>query len=262
MVQKQSMKLPGANLSFGVKRGAPLAIFLHGFGGDLRTWDTLWPLLPSERSYVRYDLRGFGSSVPLDGDPFHHADDLLNLMDALQIDHCDLVGVSMGGSVALNLALSQPDRVRSVGLLSPGLTAWEWSDEWKMQWHPITIAALAGDMQQAKSLWLAHPLFETTRLSGAADLLRDEISRFSGEAWINDRQAPTSADLDRLHALEPPVLLLTGARDLPDFRLIASLIEACAPDVTRYDADDLGHLVHFEAPEWCRDMLVNFWRSI
>lgn len=255
------MPVSGAYLRFEAQNGAPSTIFLHGFGGDLRTWDTLWPLLPSGRGYIRYDLRGFGMSAALDCDPFHHADDLLNLMDALQIDRCDLVGVSMGGSVALNLALSHPNRVRSLSLMSPGLTAWEWSDEWMILWHAITSAARVDNMQRAKSLWLAHPLFNSTRSSGAADLLREEVLRFSGEEWIIDRQAPSLADLDRLHTLEPPLLLLTGVHDLPDFRLIASMIQECVPGVTRHDADDLGHLVHLEAPEWCRDMLSAFWRN-
>lgn len=261
MVEKQIMQISGANLNVEARDGFPSTLFLHGFGGDLRTWDTLWPLLPAERGYIRYDLRGFGGSMAQDDSPFHHAGDLLKLMDALQINRCDLVGVSMGGSVALNLALSHPDRVRSLGLLSPGLTAWEWSDEWRMLWHPITAAARAGDMQRARSLWLAHPLFDATLSGDAADMLREEVSRFAGEQWIHDRQAPALPDLDRLHTLEMPVLLLTGAHDLPDFRLIFSLIQACVPAVIRHDADDLGHLVHLEDPLWCRDMLTAFWQN-
>jgi len=261
MDEKRIMGVPGASLSFEAQAGEISTIFLHGFGGDMRTWDILWPLLPSQRGYIRYDLRGFGNSVALDGGPFHHADDLLNLMDALQIDRCDLVGVSMGGSVVLNLALSHPDRIRSLSLLSPGLTAWEWSDEWRMLWHPIVIAARAGEMQRAKSLWLAHPLFDTTRSCSAADVLRAEVSRFSGAAWIDDNQGPALPDLDRLHTLRPPLLLLTGAHDYADFRLIANMIEACVPNITRHDAEDLGHLVHLEAPLWCRDMLTAFWQN-
>ena len=256
------LRLPGASLALEAREGDGPAIFLHGFGGDLRTWDALWTLLPRGRGWMRYDLRGYGASTASTDRPFHHADDLLDLMDACGIDRCDLVGLSMGGSVALNLALSRPDRVRSLALLSPGLTGWEWSDGWRALWRPIAAAARAGDMRRAKSLWLAHPLFDTARSGGVAAAVRNEVLRFSGEQWIDDRQAPALPDLDRLHGLDPPLLLLTGAHDLADFRLIADLIQASVRDVARHDAHDLGHLLHLEGPAWCRDRLTAFWREV
>ena len=180
MVKERVMRMSGADLKVSACDGVPQVIFLHGFGGDLRTWDRIWPLLPAERGYIRYDLRGFGGSAAHDDSSFHHADDLLDLMDELQIDRCDIVGLSMGGGIALNFALSRPDRVRSRGLCRPGLTAWDWSDEWRTLWRPIIVAARGGDMQRARELWLAHPLFATTRSSHAAESLQDEVSRFSG----------------------------------------------------------------------------------
>jgi len=259
MSEARVLQLPGVNLWMAVQDGGPTTIFLHGFGGDLHSWNRLLPLLPAERSYIRYDLRGFGQSVPRTSALFDHADDLTDLMDAMQIDHCDVVGLSMGGSIALNFALNRPDRVRSLSLLSPGLTGWDWSDEWRSHWRPIAEAAQAGNVAQARALWLAHPLFATTRASNLSGMLQDEIARFSGNQWVEDHQAPALPDVERLHQLEVPVLLLTGARDLADFRLVADLIEACAPNTTRHDASDTGHLIHLEAPDWCRDRLVAFW---
>lgn len=261
MVEGQTLRLPGVDLCVDANEGGPSTIFLHGFGGDLRTWDRLWPLLPAGRGYIRYDLRDFGGSVAQDNSPFHHADDLMNLMDVMKIDQCDLVGVSMGGSIALNFTLSRPDRVRSLSLLSPGLTAWDWSDEWLALWGPIADAARAGDIPRARDLWLAHPLFALAQRNDAADFLRDEVSRFSGRQWVEDHQSPTLPDVERLHQLDCPVLLLTGAHDLADFRLIAELIQASVSNVTRHDASDHGHLLHLEAPAWCSNMLAAFWCS-
>lgn len=261
MSEAQVMRLPGADLRIAVCDSGPTTIFLHGFGGDLSTWDRLWPLLPAGRRYIRYDLRGFGQSVARDNASFDHADDLADLMDAMQIDRCDIAGLSMGGSVALNFALTRPDRVRSLSLLSPGLTAWDWSEEWRALWRPIAEAARAGYMSRARELWLAHPLFATTRASDAEGMLHDEIARFSGDQWVEDHQGPALPDVERLHQLEVPVLLLTGAQDMADFRLVAELIEACTQNVTRHDVSDAGHLIHLEAPDWCRNMLSEFWRG-
>lgn len=251
----------GATLYFEARPGVPPTIFLHGFGGDLSGWDSVWRDLPPERGYLRYDLRGFGRSQAPGAEPFSHSDDLLGLLDAIGEVRCDLVGVSMGGSIALNFALSHPDRVSSLCLLSPGLIGWEWSDAWRSFWAPIITAARAGEMDDARRLWFAHPLFSTTRGRACAEQLRAEVSRFPGDQWIEDFQLPARPDLERLHTLQPPTLLLSGARDLPDFRLIADVISAAAPNASRHDAPDLGHMLHLEDPEWCREQLVAFWRA-
>ena len=262
MIEERIVHLPDVDLMVVIDHGNLPTIFLHCFGGDLRTWNGLWPSLPCDRANIRYDLRGFGRSVARNDCPFHHVDDLLALIDALRFDQCDLVGLSMGGSIALNFALSWPDKVRSLALLSPGLTAWDWSEEWRMLWRPIVVAARAGEMRLARDLWLAHPLFETTRNSSrAAELLRDEVSAFHGAQWIQDHQAPALPDIERLHELAVPTLLLTGSCDFADFRLIADVIKTCAPNVIRHDASGLGHLIHLEAPHWCGKLLTAFWRE-
>jgi pimeloyl-ACP methyl ester carboxylesterase len=261
MAQTRIVRTRGADLTVEVRDGASPVVLVHGFGGSLASWDRLCALLPPDRGCIRYDLRGFGASTALDDAPFHHADDLLDLLDSLGIARCDLVGVSMGGAIALNFALDRPGRLRSLALLSPGLTAWEWSAEWMARWRPIVAAARAGDIDGARALWLAHPLFAPALEGPAAAALRDEVSRFSGREWVRDRQSPALPDLDRLHTLACPALLLTGGRDVAEFRLIADLIASGAPAVERRDCAGAGHLVHLEAPAWCAGHLEAFWQA-
>ena len=116
---------------------------------------------------LRYDLRGFGRTASGGRAAFSHADDLLAVLDAMGVARCDLVGVSMGGSVAVNFALDHAERVRNLVLVSPGLVGWEWSEEWRALWQPIVAAARAGAMDEARRLWWQHPLFATTRASAA-----------------------------------------------------------------------------------------------
>jgi pimeloyl-ACP methyl ester carboxylesterase len=258
----EMIEIPNARLRVDRGNDDPATIFVHGFGGDMHTWDDLWRLLPDPCGHMRYDLRGYGKSRALSDDPFQHSADLLTLMNALQIERCNLVGASMGGSIALNFALTNPDRVRSLGLLSTGLTGWEWSEEWQALWMPIIAGARDGEMSQARQLWLGHPLFQTTLASRGAESLQREVSQFSGDQWIADHQAAAFPDIDRLHELKLPVLMLTGARDLADFRLIADVIEASINNVTRHDAPHLGHMIHLEDPLWCRDRLAAFWDNI
>lgn len=240
----------------------PSAVFVHGFGGDRHGWDGIWDRLDDTLDAVRYDLRGFGQSEALAQTPYSHSDDLLAVIDAAGIERADLIGISLGGSVAFQCALDYPERVRRLVLISPLIAGWEWSEEWRTLWRQITSAARAGRMDEARALWLAHPLFETTRGSGAAAVLAQSIARYSGAQWIADNEKPCLPALDRLPFLQAPTLLLTGARDMPDYRLIADLIEGSAPEVTRIDYPDYGHMLTLEAPDICSAAIGEFLSDV
>lgn len=235
----------------------PVTVLLHGFGGEMRDWDRLWAQLPTNMPLLRYDLRGFGRSTAKDG-PFSHADDLLRLLDARGIEQANLVGVSAGGAVALNFALGHPSRVGRLVLVSPAIVGWEWSAEWQRLWRELTDAARSGDITLARRLWWEHPLLATVRQSEAAGELREAIERYPGGQWVKDWQRDELPDVDRLHELRPPALLLTGERDLPDFRLIADIVAAMAPDVRRIDIADAGHMLHLERPRELAAAITNF----
>ncbi|MFV8816749.1 alpha/beta fold hydrolase [Haliea sp. E17] len=245
---------------WGETRGdRPDAVFLHGMGGDRHSWDRLWEEL-ADIPAVRYDLRGFGRSGWDPEQPYDHARDLLAVLDSRGIDAADLVGVSLGGAVALNFALAHPQRVRSLVLVSPGIVAWEWSGEWRERWRAVADAMRGGRLDEARERWWQHPLFEPARHSAAADELRQSILAYSGVHWQSDPHVRALPDMERLHQLQAPTLLLTGLRDLPDFRLIGDVIEASVPRLRRVDFADHGHLLQIEAPRACAREIREFWK--
>lgn len=251
MAQLQ-VSVPGASLVVETAGdGEPPLVLLHGLAGDRTLWDFVWDDLATGRRAIRYDLRGFGGSVALNDAPFRHSRDLSALLRALEIERCDLMGVSLGGSVALNFALDHPERIRRLVLISPGMTAWEWSDDWRARWRTIVETARAGNVSGARELWWNHPLFATARASpAAATKLREVLQAYSGAIWTEgDHEEPAMPDLDRLPLLDVPTLLLTGAADLPDFGAIAQVIKAAAPDVRRVDYAGAGHMLNLERPK-------------
>jgi pimeloyl-ACP methyl ester carboxylesterase len=242
----------------------PTTVLLHGFGADLHTWDSLCQAMQGSLPVLRYDLRGFGESIarPVAGkeSTFSHTDDLLRLLDTVGMDSVDLIGASMGGGVALNFALEHPQRVRNLVLISPALVAWEWSQEWRALWRPIVEFARMGKLDEARQLWWQHPLFDSTRASAGRDALYAAIMRFSGDQWVSDNQRHALPDVDRIHLLKTRTLLLTGGRDMADFRLIADLLVATADDLQRIDSPDLGHLLHMEDAASCARSILSFLR--
>jgi pimeloyl-ACP methyl ester carboxylesterase len=242
-----TVQVEGAVLVGEASGTGPPLVLLHGMAGERHDWDRLLAALPAELPTLSYDLRGFGQSLAQDGVTFSHADDLLALLDARRISQAAILGVSMGGGVALNFALSHPERVSHLVLISPAMVGWEWSEEWKALWRGVAQLARAGDMALARERWFAHPMFAPLRRDPvAAEELRRSIAAYHGRQWVRDWQANELPDIDRLHTLTAPCLLLTGALDVPDMRLIADVLAAAARGVERIDYPEAGHMLHLE----------------
>jgi 2-succinyl-6-hydroxy-2,4-cyclohexadiene-1-carboxylate synthase len=227
--------------------GVPL-VLVHGFGGSRRDWEPVVRALPAGVPIVAYDQRGFGASAGAAGHAFSHADDLIAMLDALKIAQVDLCGVSLGGATVLGAALAAPKRVRRLVLVSPMLAGWSWSADWIAQWKEIGRAARAGDTAGARALWFDHPLFASVRAGPQAGVLAQAIADYSGRQWVQDDQRAELPMVEQLHTLTAPTLLLTGGRDLPDFRLMADLIEGATSQVHRIDYADAGHMLTLERP--------------
>ena len=110
----------GTRLNYWELGQGPVALFVHGFPLDATMWLDQMALLSDLRRCVAVDLRGFGRSDPVLDEVLtmeRHADDLAAVIDALGIEMVDLVGLSMGGYVALAFTQLHPSRLRTLALV-------------------------------------------------------------------------------------------------------------------------------------------------
>ena len=121
MRDERMIPVPGGRLSAVAEGDGPPIMLLHAGVVDSRVWEPFVPLL-TDVGYrtIRYDARGFGRSVTEDVE-FSRVDDLLAVLDAFGIEHAALVGNSQGGQIALDLAVSRPERVAALVQLASGI---------------------------------------------------------------------------------------------------------------------------------------------
>ncbi len=253
----------GGELRYSTAGAGEPVVLIHGLGLDSAMWDAQWPALRREFRAIRYDVRGFGaSSIP--SGPYSHADDLLALLDHLDARPAHIVGLSMGGRLALRFALDHPHAARSLTLIDPALEGFAWSESWIRQMDPILAAAGAGDIRAARQLWLAHELFAPARREpGLAAELAAMVERYSVWHWRNADPLRRSASpaIKCLAAVSCPTLVMLGELDLPDFRDIAQRLAAEIPGAALHGIAGAGHMANMEAPAAVNELLLAHLRS-
>lgn len=240
--------------------GRPV-VLIHGFTLDTTMWDDQF--LPFARHFqvIRYDMRGFGRSALPTGEPYSHAEDLKGLLDALGVDRAHLVGLSKGGAVALDFALTYPQRVGALVLNDTVVGGFDWSAEGSARDSLVWQRAREGGIPAARESWLAHPLFAPAlRQPAVAARLTRIVEEYSGWHFVNTNHEhglePPAAR--RLVELRAPVLALVGELDLPDFRRVTEVIGREAPGARTIVIPGVGHMANMEAPEQVNEAVLGF----
>ena len=118
----RAVPVPGGELAVEVLPGATEPVLaLHGVSSNCRLWNWLRAEAP-ELSLIAPDLRGRAASVSVAGPSSlaRHAEDMIAVLDALDVERATVCGMSMGGFVAVTLATTHPDRVRDLVLVDGG----------------------------------------------------------------------------------------------------------------------------------------------
>jgi pimeloyl-ACP methyl ester carboxylesterase len=253
----------GAQLYFEVigKENAgepPPVVLIHGANLDRRMWDDQTEALGASFRLIRYDVRPFGRSAP-QAEGFSHVEDLGRLLDHLEIQQAFLVGLSLGGRIALDFALEHPERVRRMVLAAPGLTGFELSRDPALT--AAIAAAMAGEPERAAELSLDSPyLAPAMEQAELAARMRKLVMENAG-AWARPRapeRLPDPPTIERLGEIRIPVLLLLGERDTADIQSIVERLEHELTDVEVVTLPGVGHMINMEAPAEFNRLAVDF----
>ncbi len=247
----------------------PVLVMLHGFLGRGADWEPIARELSKTHHVVCPDLPGHGENV-LDAPTTLEAmsEDLLALLQEYGIDRFDLLGYSMGGRLALQLAVAHPERVHRLVLesTSPGIEE-EHTRISRCQ-HDDTLASELEALDSVEAFqdwlrqWYAEPLWTSLHAQpGRVDeLVRsrcDTPPKSLGAAlrsFSTGRQAPLWHALPHISV---PVFIIVGELDHKYTKFSERMVES-NPGIARMIFSDCGHNVHLEAPETYTTALKSF----
>ena len=249
--------VPGGRLHV-IDQGAGVPILLlHAGIVDARAWEPLMDhLAAAGYRAVAFDRRGSGRSVTQDV-PFSNRDDVRAVMDALGIGRACLVGNSIGGQIAVDVAVETPERVVAL----------------------VTVAANVGGYEPEPTPGEAAMFEEMERLE--EDRTPDEVADFDVRAWVDglgqpetrvpaeirelvramardngDRERVRGRPIpmqpraaDRLTALTMPVLAVAGDLDVSDVAATARHLAEVVPGATALVLPSVAHMIGLEAPD-------------
>ncbi len=253
----------GHRLYYEVGGEGETVLLLHGFLGNADLMEAPATGLSSGFRAIRLDRRLCGRSLGPPG-PVSLADevaDLAALVDWFGTGKTHLVAHDEGAEVALEFALSHPDRTLSVALLAPSLEGFDpWLSEFTTP-SRLLPAVQADPRNGALEKWLASPVFEAAREREGLHERLSEIFRRSPSGVDRYIRPPATgpSQTARLPQVKARTLVLVGKRDLPARVLTAETIAARVPGAELTVLPGLSRFLHIEEPRLVMRRLTDFF---
>src|SRR5215207_7777233 len=249
--------------------GTPL-VMIHAGVADRRQWNNEFAYFAQGHQVIRYDMRGYGKSEPVDGE-YSHLSDLVALPDTLEIrEPAVLMGCSMGGGLALDFALTHPARAQALILVGAGPSGLELDVPRPAKFDEVEKAFEAGDLDRVAELetqiWFDGTDRTPEQVNQAMRKLLFEMDRIAlaHEAKGLGKRLPNTPApaFDRLGDLAIPVLLIVGAHDTPYALAAADYMAEQMPSARKVISEDAAHLPNMDQPDEFQGIVKNFLGSL
>ena len=238
-------------------------LLLHGLGSRGEDWGLQVPFFASRYRTITADLRGHGQSDKPPG-PYSvpmMAADVVGLLDVLGIDSAHIVGLSMGGMIAFQLAVDHPERVRSIVIVNSGPALVPRSaGEWLRIRQRLILAQLFGPARTGK--FLSKRLFPKPDQSFVREQFIERWAKNDRNAYLSSIRALIGwSVMDRIGAIRCPVLVISGDRDYTPLDLKRQYT-ALIPGAELVIIDDSGHATPIDQPDKFNRAVLDFLERI
>jgi pimeloyl-ACP methyl ester carboxylesterase len=266
------MRIDGRDANFVDIGEGPAVIFIHGLGASWQSWLENVPDLAGDHRVVAMDLPGFGCSDLPEHDISieYYADWTFRLLDELGIERGTIVGNSMGGFIAADMAIRRPERVQRLALVSAAVF---WQEYRRAQ--PLVELARRSDAIVARALTrvtddvATRPRLRSWAMATAGfrypHLIEKQLAHeLVRSARRTDGYLPALEALadfpleEELPKISCPALIVWGAQDTLVPVKDAKRLEALIPDSRRVVFERTGHVAMLERPERFNALLRAF----
>lgn len=242
-----------ARIAYDVAGGGDGAdvLLIHAGVNDRRSWRHVLDRLTPRHRCVTYDMRGYGETTYEPEDGWSPVADAVAVLDAAGVERAAVVACSMGGQVAIDLALAHPARVQSLALIGPAVRGAPYPE---LTAGPTALlnAQLeeTEDLDEANRLeawlWLDGPGAPEGRVQGPARELFLEMNGRALRAPDPGEEADLPAAWPRLAEIAVPALVLLGRLDAEDILAIGEPLAERIPGARLQWLEGVAHVPQLE----------------
>jgi 3-oxoadipate enol-lactonase len=244
-------------------RGKAL-IMIHGGFIDRRMWDRQFEEFAKYFRVIRYDVRNHGLSESEPG-TYVYYEDLKQLCDRLNIQKAAILGLSMGGRVAIDFAIAYPEKVWALVLAAPGVSGYsfdspecqEFNEKYRAAYQSGSFEKMAEAFLQG---WTDGPCRKPSEVDpdvrNKTKQMALDHERHSGSG-VNMGELDPPA-INRLEEINAPTLAIVGSLDMPDILDIVNRVDQHVRNSQKEIIPGAAHMINMEKPEEFNKLVLDF----
>jgi 3-oxoadipate enol-lactonase len=259
------IEVPGGKLYAEADGDGPAVVFIHAGVAHLRMWDEQVAALRDAYRVIRYDTRGFGKSRVEDV-PYSNVADVAAVMDHFGVKEAHVAGLSRGAQIALDFAVNEPARTKSLTWVAGGVRGLEVPDDPRDEgvWHQTQELEKNKDWEKIveleTQLWTDGPDQPPTRVDPDVRrrMLEWNLESYRAEQSPNQPIPPAVEAAKALERLTMPVLAMWGTFDVTSTLRSGEWLVANLPGIKSRVFDEVAHMVNLERPAEFNKVLREF----
>ena len=245
--------------------GQPL-VLIHGGLVNSGLWDDQFAVFAAHYRTLRYDVRGYGKSKS-PSSYYSNYGDLRDLLEYFGIEQAYVLGLSMGGGIAIDFTLTYPHHVAALLPIAAGLGGYHATSNRVLR-DEMEAAYESGDQERAVELslqvWTDGPYRTPDQVDPA---VRERIRAMTAhtlnlpdvDPWLQRLEPPA---IDRLAEIHVPTLFVVGDQDVEDILKIGDLIIANVRGAQRAVIPGTAHHLNMERPDEFNRIVLEFLDSL
>lgn len=244
-------------------KGHPL-VMLHGGLLDRRMWDDQFDVFAKKFRVIRFDVRNHGDSKGV-AETFKHYEDLRKVLSQLNINKAVIMGLSLGGRIAIDFAIVYPEHTSALVLAAPGASGYEFKSEAFLKNNAKLEKAFSqGDIKMGveyfQQAWTDGPHRNPSEVD---EVVREKVKNMALNTFKDWESQSVMTELEppaigRLNEIRAPTLAIVGDLDMPGILEIVDLIMAKVPGAKKVIVPGVAHMVNMEKPAVFNEAVLEF----